>query len=98
MRHAVRMARRTNLLLPDELVREVDRVAGPRGRSRYVAEAVERQLRRDRLREAFESTFGALNPDDHPEWSTREKVDEWVRQRRAEETDPGPPDDGPDRR
>ena len=90
MRHAVRMARRTNLLLPDDLVREVDRVAGPRGRSRYVAEAVEHQLRRDRLRKAFESTFGALDPADHPEWSTPEKVEAWVRERRAEETDAGP--------
>jgi len=84
------MARRTNLLLPEELVREVDRVAGPRGRSRYVAEAVQRQLRRDRLRQAFESTFGALNPADYPEWSSPENVVAWVRERRSEETDPGP--------
>jgi len=84
------MARRTNLLLPEDLVREVDRIAGPRGRSRYVAEAVERQLRRDRLRKAFESTFAALDPGEHPEWSTPEKVEAWVRERRAEETDVRP--------
>ena len=55
-----------------------------------MAEAVEHQLRRDRLRKAFESTFGALDPADHPEWSTPEKVEAWVRERRAEETDAGP--------
>src|SRR5687767_122842 len=31
---------RTNVTLPATLLREVDRFAGPRGRSRYVAEAV----------------------------------------------------------
>ena len=90
MRHRMRMAVRTNLLLPEDLVREVDRLSRPRGRTRYVAEAVQRQVRRDRLRVAFEMTFGALNPADHPEWSTSEKVTEWVRQLRAEETDPVP--------
>ena len=40
MRNDMRMAVRTNLMLPPELVAEVDRIAGPRNRSRYVAEAV----------------------------------------------------------
>ena len=81
---------RTNLLLPKELVEAVDAVAGPRGRSRYVAGAIERQLRRDRQLEAFEATFGSLSAADYPHWSTPERVVEWVRERRAETTDPGP--------
>ena len=40
VRHPVRMNVRTNLLLPKDLVDEVDRFAGQRGRSRYVAEAL----------------------------------------------------------
>lgn len=85
----MRMAVRTNLLLPEDLVAEVDRIAGPRNRSRYVAEALRARVRRDRLREAVEATFGVLDPKDYPEWSTSEKVVEWVRARRAERTDPG---------
>jgi hypothetical protein len=84
---------RTNLLLPEELVKRLDEVAGPRGRSRYVADAVEKQLRRDRQKEAFEATFGTLSAADYPHWSTPEKVVEWVRERRTEKTDPGPEDD-----
>lgn len=84
---------RTNLLLPEELVKGIDEVAGPRGRSRYVANAVEQQLRRDRQKEAFEATFGTLSAEDYPHWSTPEKVVEWIRERRTEETDPGPEDD-----
>jgi len=84
------MSVRTNLLLPKELVRELDEVAGPRGRSRFVAEAVAYRLRRERLRRAFDRSFGVLKREDHPHWATPEKVVEWVRELRAEETDPGP--------
>ena len=84
---------RTNLLLPKELVEEVDRFAGPRGRSRYVTEALGERLRRDRLREAIESTAGALRGANYPHWESSEAVVEWVRQLRAEETDAGPLDD-----
>ena len=81
---------RTNLLLPKELVEEVDHFAGARGRSRYVAEALRARLKRDRLGEMIEKTAGVLRPEDYPEWATSEKVVAWVRARRAETTDPGP--------
>ncbi len=84
------MAVRTNLMLPPELVAEVDRIAGPRNRSRYVAEAVAARVRRDHLKEVWDRSFGILKTEDHPEWATSEMVVEWVRALRAEETDPGP--------
>jgi metal-responsive CopG/Arc/MetJ family transcriptional regulator len=84
------MAVRTNLLLPRDLVDEVDHFAGPRGRSRYVAEALRARIKRDRLREVVERTAGALRAEEYPHWSTPEKVVEWVRELRAEETDSGP--------
>jgi metal-responsive CopG/Arc/MetJ family transcriptional regulator len=86
----MRMNVRTNLLLPKELVDEVDHFAGERGRSRYVAEALRARLKRDRLKEVIEQTAGVLRPEDYPEWSTSEKVVEWVRARRSETTDPEP--------
>lgn len=85
---------RTNLLLPKDLVDEVDRFAGERGRSRYVAEALRAKLKRDRLKEAIEKTAGVLRPEDHPEWATSEMVVEWVRAQRSEVTDAGSEDDG----
>lgn len=78
---------RTNLLLPKELVDEVDHFAGPRGRSRYVAEALAEKLRRDRLREAVTATAGSLRATDYPQWRTSEDVVAWVRRLRMEETD-----------
>lgn len=84
---------RTNLLLPRDLVDEVDRFAGERGRSRYVAEALRARLKRDRLKEAIEKTAGVLRPEDYPEWATSEKVVEWVRARRSEVTSAPPESD-----
>jgi len=92
MRIVVRVTVRTNLLLPKALVDEVDRYAGPRGRSRYVAEALGERLRRDRLRAAVEATAGALNLEDYPHWRTSDDVVAWVRELRAEETDSGADD------
>ena len=90
VRKAVRMNVRTNLMLPEDLVREVDEVAGPRNRSRFVADAVAYKLHREKLRAAFDRSFGILRAEDYPHWSTSEKVVEWIREMRAEETDPGP--------
>ncbi len=84
----MRMTVRTNLLLPKELVEDVDHYAGPRGRSRYVAEALTERVRRDRLREAVLATAGAWK--DHPLFPTSEAVVAWIRERRAEETDARP--------
>jgi metal-responsive CopG/Arc/MetJ family transcriptional regulator len=83
------MSVRTNLLLPEQLVREVDRVAGPRGRSRYIAEAVQARLRRDRMKEAWEESFGVLDAAAYPDWSSSARVVDWVRDRRAEQTNAG---------
>jgi len=84
--YVVRMNVRTNLLLPEEIVKGIDEVAGPRGRSRYVANAVARQLRRDRLMAAAHETAGAWK--DHPLFPTDQSVVEWVRAGRADERDP----------
>jgi hypothetical protein len=85
----MRMSVRTNLLLPEDVVEGLDRVAGPRGRSRYVAEAVRERLRRDERMAAIRAAAGIWR--DHPEFPTDASVVEWVRRLRREETDPGPP-------
>lgn len=76
---------RTNLTLPEPLLREVDAIAGPRGRSRYVAEAVAQRLKRDRLRAAVESSAGVFRGTPHQQ--SRDEVTAWIDELRAEETD-----------
>src|SRR3972149_5632585 len=68
---------RTNLTLPVELIREVDEVAGPRGRSAYVAEAVRYRLKRDKLRRGLDGTFGVTGGTS--EWRSPDEVYRWGR-------------------
>jgi len=80
---------RTNLVLPRELVAEVDRVAGPRGRSRFVAEVLERAVRRERQREALRAGVGMLADEPGMEhWSTPDRVVQWVTEQRSGGRDP----------
>jgi metal-responsive CopG/Arc/MetJ family transcriptional regulator len=76
---------RTNLTLPEELMAEVDDLAGPRGRSRYVAEAVEQRVRRDKLGKAIRETAGAMVGK--PGSMSPDEVVAWVDRLRTEETD-----------
>jgi metal-responsive CopG/Arc/MetJ family transcriptional regulator len=76
---------RTNLTLPQDLLAEVDEIAGPRGRSRYVAEAVAQRVKRDRLRRAIEDTAGIMVGK--PGWMSPDDVVRWVDELRSEETD-----------
>lgn len=82
------MSVRTNLLLPEDLVQAVDRIAGPRGRSRYVAEAVRERLTRDERIKALRAAAGSWK--DNPLFPTDQSVVDWVRALRREVTDPGP--------
>lgn len=77
---------RTNLTLPEDLIREVDAIAGPRGRSRYVADAVAQRVKRDRLRRAIDASFGSLVPKGGRPM-TREEVSALVEELRSEVSD-----------
>lgn len=65
---------------------QVDELAGPRGRSRYVAEAVAQRVQRDRLDKAIREAAGVLVVGT-PDAMTREEVTVWVDVLRSEETD-----------
>lgn len=76
---------RTNLTLPGELMAEVDALAGPRGRSRYVAEAVAARVKRDKLGQAIRDTAGIMVGT--PGQMNREQVTAWIEFLRTEESD-----------
>jgi len=84
MAHSSDDLTRTNVTLPAALLAEVDRLAGHRGRSRYVAEAVAQRVRRDRLGAAIRETAGAMVGQ--PGWMTPDDVVRWVDDLRSEET------------
>lgn len=73
---------RVHISLREEVVRELDRRAGTRGRSAYIARAVERALDDDRRWELIDSAVGTIADGGH-DWDGDTAA--WVRaQRRAD--------------
>jgi hypothetical protein len=71
--------RRAHIVMPAELVEEIDAQVGPRRRSRFVQEAVEEKLRRQRLQASLAEMAGSLVDVEIPGWETPEAAAEWVR-------------------
>ncbi len=61
---------RINVVLPVDLLREIDRVAGARRRSRFLADAAQEKLARLRFERAAAAAFGAWKDHDHPDLMT----------------------------
>lgn len=58
---------RMNVLLPAGVARDLREYVPPRKRAHFVAQAVERELRRLRLQAALESCAGAWRDEYHPD-------------------------------
>ena len=71
---------RMHIELADELVRRIDESVGPRGRSAYVREAIERALSADERSASLLSVAGALQDTEH-EWD--DDTAGWVRAQRG---------------
>jgi metal-responsive CopG/Arc/MetJ family transcriptional regulator len=74
---------RTNVTLPEELLREVDELAGPRGRSQFVADAVTWKVKRERLRRALDAARGAWVGT--PSYMTPDEAYRWIRSMREDD-------------
>ena len=74
---------RMHIELDDSLVRELDSVTGPRGRSAFVRLAIERALEQERRWRALDQAAGALADSEH-EWDA--DTAEWVRDQRHGDT------------
>ncbi len=70
---------RTHVMLPEELVKELDQVVEKRKRSAFVEEAVRAKLLNERQKQLLKETAGDLGDAGPPEWSTPEGTSAWVR-------------------
>lgn len=76
---------RVHIVLPTDVLADVDDLVGPRERSRFVAEATRELVRRKRMLKAFDEMAGSLvGAGTPPEWETPEGTDAWVRGLREE--------------
>ena len=74
---------RAHIVVPEEVLQEVDRVAGRRKRSQFVTDAIREKLARAVLTSALDECAGSLDLQEYPEWSTPDEVSAWVRNVRA---------------
>lgn len=74
--------KRAHVVLPDDLVREIDNIAGSRGRSAFLADLARREIKRQRLLELLRSKEAFWRDEDHPE--LKKGAAAWVRKLRAE--------------
>lgn len=70
------------MLLPEDLVEEIDALVGPRGRSAFLVETARNEVRRKKLLQFLDSDEPAWKDENHPELAKGSA--EWVRQLRAE--------------
>lgn len=73
--------KRTHILLPKDLAREIDAIAGRRGRSAFLVETAREAVRRSKLLGFLESDAGWKDAD-HPELA--QGAGNWVRKVRRE--------------
>ena len=75
-------SQRAHILLPEELIAEIDAEVGPRGRSAFLVETARAELRRRRLLTFLRSDQPAWREEDHPELQDGSAA--WVRKLRQE--------------
>ena len=75
-------AKRTHVVLSDQLVKEIDSLVGARQRSSFISEAAEKELMRRRQIAALKNAAGAWKDQDHPE--LKQGSAKWVRKLRQE--------------
>lgn len=74
--------RRAHVLLPEDLLQEIDALVGPRGRSSFLVETARQEVRRQKLMHFLEGKDPAWEDKNHPELV--EGAAAWVRKLRTE--------------
>lgn len=75
------VSRRTHVILPIDLVADIDKLVGKRGRSAFLTELAQREIKLRQQREVLAEIAGAWKSEDHPELA--DGADAWVRKIRA---------------
>ena len=73
---------RTNVVLPADLLAGIDAVAGPRQRSRFLAEAAREKLARLQFDRAADRAYGCWTDADHPDLQTEADMEGYLRRLR----------------
>ncbi len=75
--------KRTHIVLPDDLLGDIDTLVGPRGRSAFLVDVLREEIRRRRLLQILSDPKPVWRDEDHPELA--EGAAAWVRKMRDED-------------
>lgn len=77
---------RAHVVIPPDLLEEVDRLVGSRRRSQFFTTAIEEKVQRVKLASAARKAVGSLSDVPIPGWESSVEAAEWVRvSRRTDE-------------
>ena len=71
-----------SIRMPEDLIREIDALVGPRGRSAFLVETARNEVRRQKLLQFLDSKKATWHDKDHPELANG--AGDWVRKLRVE--------------
>lgn len=69
--------KRTHVIIPEQLVKEIDMFVGSRQRSSFLVQAAERELMRVKQLRALDATTGSWKDADHPE--LKSGSEKWIK-------------------
>ena len=75
--------KRAHVILPDDLLADVDALVGPRGRSAFLTEVIREAVNRRRLLKILSDPEPVLRDENYPEF--RDGSEAWVRRLRDED-------------
>jgi len=73
---------KTHLVMPEDVLIQIDELVGKRKRSQFVTQATRKELKRLQLERALQNAAGAWRDEDHPELA-KAGTERWVRDLRA---------------
>jgi hypothetical protein len=73
--------KRAHVVLSEDLVREIDKIAGSRGRSAFLADLAGREIKRQQLLAILKREDPVWKDEDHPE--LKDGAAAWLRKTRA---------------
>ena len=77
---------RAHVVMPEKLAKEIDALVGPRGRSAFLVETAEKEVKRRMLKVFLQRTEPAWKDENHPEIAEK-GTPAWVRSLRDEKSE-----------
>ena len=74
---------KAHLVFPQNILEEVDQIAGKRKRSLFIVKATQEKLERERFLKTLDETKGAWTDKHHAELRTERDMERYLREKRS---------------